>query len=252
MMRHDFKHRVAVIAALAASVVGSAAHASGRGGHAQQIAQFSPQQQVSQQQVSQQQVSQQQVSQQQVSQQQVSQQQVSQQQVSQQQVSQQGQETQVSDGALAAVISASNQLEITQAMIGRRQARSREVKDFAREMLESHSQSERRLGALLVRLRIKMESTRVSSMLVDHSSLVAAYLRRQSARKFDEAFMATQVTTHRYTLRILDERLIPNAKDGALKQEFQRIRGEVAGHLERALAIQASLAKQQTSLEQGR
>ncbi|KYF59450.1 hypothetical protein BE08_31720 [Sorangium cellulosum] len=231
MMRHDFRHRVAVIAALAASVVGSSAHASGRGGHAQQIAQLSPQQQVSQQQVSQQQVSQQ---------------------VSQQQVSQQSPETQVSDGALAAVISASNQLEITQAMIGRRQARSREVKDFAREMLESHSQSERRLGSLLVRLRIKMEPTRVSTMLVGHSSLVAAYLRRRPAREFDQAFIATQVMTHRYALRMLDERLIPRVKDQALKQEFQRIRGEVVTHLERALAIQASLAKQETSFQRGR
>ncbi|WP_437630595.1 DUF4142 domain-containing protein [Sorangium sp. So ce854] len=231
MMRHDFRHRVAVIAALAASVVGSSAHASGRGGHAQQIAQLSPQQQVSQQQVSQQQVSQQ---------------------VSQQQVSQQSPETQVSDGALAAVISASNQLVITQAMIGRRQARSREVKDFAREVLEAHSQSERRLGALLVRLRIKMEPTRVSTMLVGHSSLVAAYLRRRPAREFDQAFIATEVMTHRYALRILDERVIPRVKDQALKQEFQRIRGEEASHLERALAIQASLAKKETSFQRGR
>ncbi|MGK3992108.1 DUF4142 domain-containing protein [Sorangium sp. So ce1024] len=217
MMRHDFRHRVAMISALAASVVGGSAHASGRGGHAQQTAQLSPQQQVSQ-----------------------------------QQVGQQSPETQVSDGALASMISASNQLEITQAMIGRRQARSREVKDFAREMLESHSQSERRLGALLVRLRIEMEPTRVSAMLIGHSSRIAAYLRRRPAREFDEAFIAAQVTTHRHALRMLDERVLPRVKDQALKQELQRIRGEVVSHLERALAIQATLAKQETSFQQGR
>ncbi|WP_434041818.1 MULTISPECIES: DUF4142 domain-containing protein [Sorangium] len=232
MMRHHFKHRLAVLAALAASVVGSSAHASGRGGYAQQRAQLSPQQQVGQQQVGQQQVGQQQVG--------------------QQQTRPQSPQIQGSDGALAAVISASNQLEITQAMIGRRQARSREVKDFAREMLESHSQSERRLGALLVRLRIKMEPTRVSSMLVGHSSLVAAYLRRRPAREFDQAFIATQVMTHRYTLRMLDEQLIPKARNESLKQELQRMRGEVVTHLARARSIQASLAKQQTASEQGR
>lgn len=227
MMRHHFKRRLAVLAALAASVVGSSAHASGRGGYAQQSTQLSPQRQVSQQQVGQKQVG-------------------------QQQTRPQSPQIQGSDGALAAVISASNQLEITQAMIGRRQARSREVKDFAREMLESHSQSERRLGALLVRLRIKMEPTRVSSMLVGHSSLVAAYLRRRPAREFDQAFIATQVMTHRYALRMLDEQLIPKARNESLKQELQRNRGEVVSHLERALAIQASLAKQQTASEQGR
>ncbi|WP_437660791.1 DUF4142 domain-containing protein [Sorangium sp. So ce1182] len=267
MMRHHFKHRVAMSAALAASVLGSAAHASGRGGYAQ----FSPQQQVSQQQQVnlQQQVSQQQqvnlqqqVSQQQQQvnlQQQVSQQQqvnlqqqVSQQQVSQQQASPKGVQTQVLDGAIAGVISASNQFEITQATIARRQARSREVKDFAREMLESHSQSARRLSALLQRLRIKVQPTRVSSMLIGHSSVVAAYLRRQPARKFDQAFMAAQVTTHRYTLRMLDEQFIPKVKDQALKEELQSIRGEVASHLERAQAIQAVLAKQQTDSHRGR
>ncbi|WP_437761009.1 DUF4142 domain-containing protein [Sorangium sp. So ce1389] len=230
MMRHHFKHRLAVIAALAASVLGSAAHASGRGGYAQ----FTPQQSRPQQQVNlQQQLN------------------LQQQQVSQQ-ASPKGVQTRVLDGAIAGVISASNQFEITQATIARRQARSREVKDFAREMLESHSRSERRLSALLQRLRIKVQPTRVSSMLIGHSSLVAAYLRRQPARKFDQAFMDTQVMTHRYTLRMLDEQFIPKAKDQALKEELQSIRGEVVSHLERALAIQASLAKQQTASHRGR
>ncbi|XXT15922.1 DUF4142 domain-containing protein [Sorangium sp. So ce429] len=217
MMRHHFKHRVAVIAALAASVLGSAAHASGRGGYAQ----FSPQQSRPQQQVS-------------------------------QQASPKGVQTQVLDGAIAGVISASNQLEIVQATIARRQARSREVKDFAREMLESHSQSARRLSALLQRYRLKVQPTRVSSMLIGHSSVVAAYLRRQPARKFDQAFMASQVMTHRYTLRMLDEQLIPKVKDQALKEELQRIRGEVVSHLDCAQAIQATLARQQTASHRGR
>ncbi|XXX73201.1 DUF4142 domain-containing protein [Sorangium sp. So ce134] len=218
MMRHHFKHRVAVIAALAASVVGGSAHATGRGGYAQQSGQISQQQRPQQQRP--------------------------------QQATPQRAHVQVSDGAIAGVISASNQLEIALATIARKQARSREVKDFAREMLESHNQSERRLSALLRRLRIQVQPTRASAMLVGHSPVFAAYLRRQPAQKFDQAFMNAQVMTHRYTLRMLDEHLIPKAKDPALRQELQCIRDEVVSHLEKAQAIQANLAKQSSG--QGR
>ncbi len=216
MMRHHFKHRVAVIAALAASVIASSAHATGRGGYAQQGAQ------------------------------------ISQQQRPQQQRPQRAQ-AQVSDGAIAGIISASNQIEITLATIARKQARSREVKDFAREMLESHTQTERRLSALLRSLRIEVQPTRVSAMLVGHSPVFANYLRKQPAKKFDQVFMATQVMTHRYALRMLDEQLLPKAEAPALKEELQRIRDEVASHLEHAQTILATLEKRQgTPSEQGR
>ncbi|WP_437596293.1 DUF4142 domain-containing protein [Sorangium sp. So ce590] len=217
-MRHHFKHRVAVIAALAASVIASSAHATGRGGYAQQGAQISQQRRPQQQQA----------------------------------ISQRAQ-VQVSDGAIAGIISASNQVEITLATIAREQARSREVKDFAREMLESHTHAERRLSALLRRHRIQVQPTRVSAMLTGHSPVFANYLRKQPAKKFDRVFMATQVMTHRYALRMLDEQLIPKAEAPALKEELQRIRDEVASHLEHARTILATLEKQQgTSSGQGR
>ncbi|WP_437605758.1 DUF4142 domain-containing protein [Sorangium sp. So ce834] len=222
MMRHHFKHRVAVIAALAASVVGSSAHAHGRGGYAQQQGAH------------------------------ISQQQRPQQQRPQHATSQRAQ-TQVSDGAIAGVVSANNHLEISLAKIARKQARSREVKDFARDMLESHTHSERRLSTLVRRFRIQVQPTRVSAMLVGHAPLFAAYLRRQPAQKFDHAFIKSQVMTHRYTLRMLDEQLIPKVKEPALREELQRVREQVVNHLERAQTLHAKLAKQQgTSSGQGR
>ncbi|WP_437739953.1 DUF4142 domain-containing protein [Sorangium sp. So ce1504] len=209
MMRHHFKHRVAVIAALAASVIGSSAHAGGRGGYVPQGAQISQLQQRLE------------------------------------EVSPRSEETQVSDGALAKVISAVNEVEISLAMIARKQARSREVKDFAREMLEAHTQGEIRLSALLRRLRIKAEPTRASAMIAGHSSIIAAYLQKQPAEKFDQTYMAIQVRMHAHAVRMLDEQAIPRVKNQALKQEIQRIRDEAASHLKRAQAIQATLAKGQ-------
>ncbi|WP_437911865.1 DUF4142 domain-containing protein [Sorangium sp. So ce302] len=209
MMRNHFKHRVAVIAALAASVIGSSAHAGGRGGYVHQGAQISQLQQRLE------------------------------------EVSPRSEETQVSDGALAKVISAVNEVEISLAMIARKQARSREVKDFAREMLEAHTQGEIRLSALLRRLRIKAEPTRASAMIAGHSSIIAAYLQKQPAEKFDQTYMAIQVRMHAHAVRMLDEQAIPRVKNQALKQEIQRIRDEAASHLKRAQAIQATLAKGQ-------
>lgn len=209
MMRHHFKHRVAVIAALAASVIGSSAHAGGRGGYVQQGAQISQQQQRPR------------------------------------QARLQPAETRVSDGALAKVISAANQGEIVHAKIALELARSREVKGFAREMLEAHTQAENHLDALLGRLGIKAKPTRASAMLAAHSAIIAAHLRRQPAEKFDQEYMAIQVRMHNYAVRILDEQVIPRVKDQELKQELQHIRDEAAKHLKRAQAIQAALAEGQ-------
>ncbi|WP_437765925.1 DUF4142 domain-containing protein [Sorangium sp. So ce281] len=209
MMRHHFKHRVAVIAALAASVIGSSAHAGGRGGYVHQDAQISQLQQRLE------------------------------------EASPRSEETQISDGALAKVISAANEVEISLAMIARKQARSREVKDFAREMLEAHTQGNIRLSALLRRLRIKAEPTRASAMIAGHSSIIAAYLQKQPAERFDATYVAIQVRMHTHALRMLDERAIPRVKSRELKQELQRIRDEAASHLKRAQAIQATLAKGQ-------
>ncbi|WP_437980276.1 DUF4142 domain-containing protein [Sorangium sp. So ce117] len=209
MMRHHFKHRVAVIAALAASVIGSSAHAGGRGGYVHQGAQISEQQQRLE------------------------------------EASPRSEETQVSDGALAKVISVANQVEISFAMIARKQARSREVKDFAREMLEAHTQGNIRLSALLQRLRIKAEPTRASAMIAGHSAIIAAYLQQQPAEKFDQTYMAIQVRMHAHALRMLDEQAIPRVKNQEMKRELQRIRDETASHMKRAQAIQATLAKGQ-------
>ncbi|WP_441292487.1 DUF4142 domain-containing protein [Sorangium sp. KYC3313] len=209
MMRHHFKHRVAVIAALAASVIGSSAHAGGRGGYVHQDAQISQLQQRLE------------------------------------EASPRSEETQISDGALAKVISAANEVEISLAMLARKQARSREVKDFAREMLEAHTQGNIRLSALLRRLRIKAEPTRASAMIAGHSSIIAAYLQKQPAEKFDATYVAIQVRMHAHALRMLDEQAIPRVKNRELKQELQRIRDEAASHLKRAQAIQATLAKGQ-------
>jgi len=238
-MRHHFKHRAAMIAALAASVVGGtaaasdAAHYAHHGGpHGQlQVGQQGRQQQLTQQQRSLQQRSLQQRS--------------------LQQRGSQLQRAQVSDGAIAGVISESHKFEIAQAMIARKLARTQEVKDFAQAMISSHSQANRRLSALLTRLRIKMEPTRVSSMIRGHSSLVSTYLSQQSATEFDRAFMDSQVKMHRFSLRILDEQLIPKVRNKELKEELQRVRAEVVSHLDHALAIQAKLVQGQAP-SQGR
>ncbi|WP_437791880.1 DUF4142 domain-containing protein [Sorangium sp. So ce693] len=206
MMRHHFKHRVAVTAALAASVIGSTAHAGGRGGHVHQGAQISQQQRP-------------------------------------QLARLQPAERRVSDGALVKVISAANQGEIAQAKIALELAKSREVKDFAREMIKAHTQAENDLGAHLRRLGIKAEPTRASAMLAAHSSIIAAHLRAQPVERFDQEYIAIQVRMHSYAVRILDEQVIPRVKDQELKQELQRIRDTAASHLKRAQAIQATLAE---------
>jgi predicted outer membrane protein len=221
-MRHHFKHRAAMLAALAVSVIGGTAAASEVVDHAHRGGQHG--------------------------QLQVRQQRRALQQRALQQRARQQQE--VSDGALAGVISGFNRYVISMETVARKQARTREIRDFARETIASHSQSERRLSALLQRLGIKAQPTRASAMLSGHSSMVASFLSKQSPRDFDRVYLATEIKSHRFILRLLDEQLIPKVKNEALKEEFQRYRREVEDHLAHALALQAK--RQAAPPSQGR
>ncbi|MGK4003314.1 DUF4142 domain-containing protein [Sorangium sp. So ce1036] len=224
MMRHHFKHRAAMLAALAVSVIGGTAAASEVVDHAHRGGQHGQLQVRQQQRALQQRALQQRALQQRGSRQQ-----------------------EVSDGALAGVISGFNRYVISMETVARKQARTREIRDFARETIASHSQSERRLSALLQRLGIKAQPTRASAMLSGHSSMVASFLSKQSPRDFDRVYLATEIKSHRFILRLLDEQLIPKVKNEALKEEFQRYRRKVENHIAHALALQAKLAQGQAA-----
>jgi predicted outer membrane protein len=159
----------------------------------------------------------------------------------------QGQQTIRSDGQIAQILSASNQGEIAQARVAQQRARSREVKEFARHMIASHTDLQRRQSALYRSLRIKTEQSGLGNLMGAHCSAVANFLRRQPAQKFDRVFMNMQVLTHLFTLQVLDNQLIPNATDKTLRAELQQTRREIANHLAQARAIRASLGKGQTT-----
>lgn len=166
----------------------------------------------------------------------------------------QGETQAAADSVIAAWISAANRFEIMMAKIAAERARSPDVLEFAREMCATHERSENRLRAVLLRAGMKLEEGRVTAMLTGQSKLIASHLRKQSAEKFDRAFLVTHVITHRFALRMLDEQLIPRVRNEALKEELIRVRDEAARHLERARSIYAKIAggEQGTGRPQGR
>jgi predicted outer membrane protein len=148
-----------------------------------------------------------------------------------------------SDGQIAQILSSSNQGEIAQAKVALTRARSQAVKAFARHMISAHSEMQQRQTALYRSLRIKTENSQLGSLIGAHGSSMASYLRKQPAKSFDRVYMSLQVMSHRFTLKVLDKQLIPNATDKALREELQRTRTEIVSHLEQARAIRASLGK---------
>ena len=67
-------------------------------------------------------------------------------------------------------------------------------------------------------------------------------LKTMSGADFDKAYMDSQVKMHQQVLDLIDNKLIPAAKDADLKTELQTIRPKIAEHLKMATEIQASLS----------
>ena len=66
---------------------------------------------------------------------------------------------------------------------------------------------------------------------------------KSSGTAFDRTYIDAQVREHTQVLSLLDDRLIPHAQNADLTKTLRAVRSKVAGHLEMAKDIQATLIR---------
>ncbi|MDG6347707.1 DUF4142 domain-containing protein [Luteimonas sp. 8-5] len=120
------------------------------------------------------------------------------------------------------------------------QAKSKNVDgaelDYANMMESAHSQNLAATRALM------MADAAEPAAVADLKAKGQAELDRLGALQGDEyedAYIDAMVNGHQDALAMLDSRLIPAARDAAVRQHLQSTREQVAAHLERARELQA-------------
>lgn len=145
------------------------------------------------------------------------------------------------DAEIAHIVTTANELEIQASKLGQQKARKPEVKEFARHMVHAHTQNNKQAKSLAKEEKIKPAKNPTSEALKTDAEAKLAMLKDASGAEFDRAFMDAQVAMHQRVLAMLDEKLIPNAKNADLKEKLNTTRSEVAEHLEQAREIQRTL-----------
>lgn len=141
----------------------------------------------------------------------------------------------LTDSQVIKVLSTANNGEIKQAKTALPKLKTDEVRKYAQMMINDHSANEKKGQALANRLNLTPQTSNISTALQNDSDKVVAKLTRSATP--DKDYMMSQVEVHRKVVKMLDQQLIPNAKNVELKNMLTQTRTAVAAHLKKAEQI---------------
>jgi putative membrane protein len=149
----------------------------------------------------------------------------------------------LSDGQIAAITDAANSAEIAQAKVAQAKSKDPAVKKFAAMMITHHGEAKQKQA----KLKLKTEESGISTALQADAGATLNALNTDSSKDFDKTYVAAQVTEHQKVLDTINDKLLPNAKDAALKAYLEDIKPTVEQHLKQAKQLQESLDSKSSS-----
>jgi putative membrane protein len=148
----------------------------------------------------------------------------------------------LSDEQILQVVHTANQGEIAQAKLAKGKAQDARVKKLAAMMIKDHSDADHKTMALAKKLNGPAPSATSTSLESDAQNNTMT-LESKSGADFDKGYVDTQVKEHQAVLDLIDQQLLPNAKDASVKTFVTDVRVKVAMHLHHAEELQAAMAK---------
>jgi putative membrane protein len=145
------------------------------------------------------------------------------------------------DGNITAMLLAANSTDVSYAKLVPARTLSPTVRDYAMRMITDHSAVTSALNELVERTKIKPEENATSLSFRDESTANRELLRPLDGRQFDSTYLANEIIYHTQVIRMLDNVMIPRARDAQLRQILVSVRPAVAAHLSHAERLQAAL-----------
>ena len=124
----------------------------------------------------------------------------------------------LTDPKIADIAYRAGVLDIANARLALKKSHNRMVLAFARDMIRDHTAVNRKLLALVKKLRIVPENNPTSQALIKQSDQVRAELARLSGPAFDKAYIQNEVAYHKTVNSALKSELIPDTKNPRLKR----------------------------------
>jgi putative membrane protein len=148
-------------------------------------------------------------------------------------------ETPLTDDQIASVLDAAESAAIEQAQEGARRARSATVRFFAAESLVDYGVAHSKLAAVETKESMFGKEGVVADEVQARAEGTMASLQSSTEATFDTAYIEARVSSESALLSLLDDRLLPQARNPDLRSYLQRVRTLVAGSLKEARSIQS-------------
>jgi putative membrane protein len=148
-----------------------------------------------------------------------------------------------SDPQIAGIVVTANQIDIDAGKLAKAQSKTKQVQDFAQQMITDHTAVNKQAAALAQKLGVKPEDSDTSRSLKQAAAEATRKLKGLKGAQFDQAYIENEVAYHQQVLDAIDKVLIPSAQNAELKALIVKVRPAIATHLEHARHLQASLGK---------
>jgi len=147
----------------------------------------------------------------------------------------------LTDAQILEVTHVADRGEIDQARLGQSKARDTRVKKFAAMMLKDHTEADGESAALAAKAGLTPTASPTSASLEANVTDEGTTLSAEAGPDFDKAYVDAQVREHQAVLEVIEQKLLPNAKNADLKLLLAQLQAKAAMHLEQARALQDRL-----------
>ena len=146
-----------------------------------------------------------------------------------------------SDPQIAQIVVTANQVDIDAGKLAEKQAKSKDVRAFGKQMVTDHTAVNKSATELVTKLKVKPEPSDTSKSLKKGGDENMAKLKKLKGAEFDKAYVDNEVTYHQAVIDAVDKTLIPSAKNAELKALLEKVRPALVQHLEHAKHLQSQL-----------
>jgi putative membrane protein len=151
--------------------------------------------------------------------------------------------SQPNDAQIAQIVLTADTVDVDYGKLAANKTSNPEVKAFAETMVRDHSAVNEKATALAHKLGVTPEASETSKSLKLDGHKELAKLKAMHGTEFDKAYIDNEVRYYEAVIGVLDNTLIPSAKNAELKSLLESGRPIFVSHLEHAKQLQKSLTK---------
>ncbi|WP_437609268.1 DUF4142 domain-containing protein [Sorangium sp. So ce834] len=151
-------------------------------------------------------------------------------------------EAPLTDEQIVAVLDAANKKEIDEAQLAQTKAKNKDVKAYARVIVQHHNDAKAKQAKLVKKLGIAAAESDKSKQLATDTQQAVEQLKALQGADFDQQFVQIMVKDHQTTLDLIDRRILQDAKNADLKALLEKdLRPTIEKHLKDAEALAQKL-----------